>query len=123
MDIRRETLPEHPVSGEQWVTIHHVPTHDMALAVSEAVMEHAGTSRSLRLQTVVVASLVEDWHVFAFDGSAIAFDGGLGIGQAPQAIVQRVFKLCEPIAQSIVNPDEEADPVPNRAARRAKART
>ena len=120
MDIRREPLPDHPIAGEQWVLIHHVPTHDMALAVSEAVMEFAGTAKSLRLQTVCLGQLVEDWHVFAFDGAAVPFQDGAGIGQAPQSIVMSVFRLCEPIAQSIVNP--EADPAPNRAARRAKAR-
>jgi hypothetical protein len=122
MDIQRETLPDHPVSGEQWVLVHHVPTHDMALAVSEAVMEFAGTARALRLQTVVVTQLVEDWHVFDFEGKAIPFADGTGIGSAPQATVQRVFKICEPIAQRVVNPDDEETPAPNRAARRAKAR-
>ena len=118
MDIQRAELPAHPVAGEQWALIHHVPTHDMALAVSEAVMEFSGTARALRLQTVVVGQLVEDWRVFAFDGTAVPFAAGTGVGQAPQATVQRVFKLCEPIAQRIVDPDDGEAPAPNRAARR-----
>lgn len=122
MDIRRETLPEHPTSGEQWVTIHHVPTHDMALAVSEAVMEFTGTARSLRTQTVVVQQLVEDWHVFDFEGKAIPFEDGIGVGLAPQSTIQRIYRLCEPIAASIVNPEPEETPGPNRAARRRAAR-
>jgi len=121
MDIKRETLPEHPISGEQWVLIHHVPDHDMALTVSEAVMEYSGTSRSLRTQTVVVQQLVEDWHIFDHAGEGIPFADGAGVGHAPQATIQRIFRMCEPIAASIVNPEDEAAPVPNRAARR-KAR-
>lgn len=122
MDIKREALPDHPISGEQWVLIHHVPSHDMALTVSEAVLEYSGTARSLRVQTIVVQQLVEDWHVYDVAGEAIPFQDGAGVGTAPQGIIQRIYRLCEPIAQTIVNPeDDEADPVPNRAARR-KAR-
>ena len=104
MDIQRSPLPEHPIGGEQWVNIHHVPTHDMAVAVSEAAIEHMGTPRTMRAQTVIVQQLVEDWHIFATDGTAIPWDKGDGIHDAPQGTVWRVFTLCEPIAASIVNP-------------------
>lgn len=118
MEIKREPLPDHPIGGEQWVLIHQVPTHDMALAVSEAVLEHMGTARTMRAQTVIVQQLVEDWHVFNPDGTPCPFEGGAGVPAASQATVHSVFKLCEPLASRIVNPEEEAGPAPNRAARR-----
>ena len=117
MDIKREALPDHPIGGEQWANVHHVPTHDMALAVSEAALEFSGTARSLQVQSVVIKALVEDWHIFDPAGVAIPFADGVGVGNAPQGIVHRVWKLCEPIASTIVNPDE-SEPVPNREARR-----
>jgi hypothetical protein len=119
MDIKREPLPDHPVAGEQWVLIHQVPTHDMSLAVSEAVLENMGTPTTMKAQTVIVQQLVEDWHVFNHEGVLLPWDKGAGVGAASQAIVWRVFKLCEDIAARIVNPDDaEETPGPNRAARR-----
>lgn len=118
MQIEKWDIPGFP---GQWAKIHRRATHGQAKAVTKDYVQSRSDGNPLLAETSVVRNLVEDWLVLGDGDVPIPFDAGDGVDVGPENIIKLIFEEAAGAMRDLFPSDET--PSPNRAARRARAKS